>query len=56
MLEQLNSVFQPLRITIPLVLDIIFVDDPYRIKQSDFSLEVYQGYAIPTENHELLSK
>lgn len=52
MLEQLNSVFQPLRITIPLVLDIIFVDDPDRIKQIENSgdvdrLHYYETQSLP---------
>lgn len=40
MLEQLNSVFKPLRISIPFLVDIIFVDDPDRIRQIESSGEV----------------
>lgn len=52
MLDQLNNVFKPLRITIPFVLDIIFISDPDRIKQIENSgdidrLHYYETQSLP---------
>lgn len=50
MLDQLNDVFKPLRISIPFILDLILVSDPDRIKQIENSGEVDRLHSSATQS------
>lgn len=50
MLNSVPSIFNPLRITIPFVLDLIFVDDPDQIRQIEDSGEVDRLHYYETQS------
>ena len=50
MLNSVPSLFNPLRITIPFVLDLILVDDPEQIKQIETSGEVERLHYYETQS------